>query len=208
MKQFLFLFLFVQSIVLNAQEVSQPTSLTPKDPKWDVGLLGGWMFAGSDGYGKVKNNFVFSPSIAYLYRDNLHVELSANFLSTELVYKSTLTAPERTIPFSQMYITGGLTRIFNVNSPVLEPYSMATIGGLYRSSSRSNSQWQFAVGIAFGVKYMLSSKVGLRAQARLQSSVNGIGIGVGVGTGGIGAGVGTYGSYVQFDLSGGMFIRL
>jgi hypothetical protein len=109
-----------------------------------------------------------------------------------------------------MYITGGLIKIFNVNSPVLQPYSLATIGGLYRSSSSSTNpnQWQFAVGLAFGLKYMMSTKVGLRAQARLQSSVNGIGLGVGVGTGGVSTGVGTYGTYLQFDLSGGLFIRL
>jgi hypothetical protein len=208
MKHYLLLFLFTYSFLVNAQESSY-NNIT-KEPKWELGLMGGWMFAGSDGYGKVKNNFVFSPSISYLYRENLHVELSANFLSSQLTYKSTSTAPERSIPFSQMYITGGLVKIFNVNSPIIQPYSMATIGGLYRSSSSSSnpSQWQFAVGIAFGLKYSLSSKVGLRAQARLQSSVNGIGVGVGVGTGGVGAGVGTYGSYVQFDLSGGMFIRL
>lgn len=206
MKCCLFLFLFTFSIVVNAQDSSYYK--VEKDPKWELGVMGGWMFAGSDGYGKVKNNFVFSPSISYLYRENLHVELSANLLSSQLTYKSTSTAPERTIPFSQMYITGGLLKIFNVNSPVLQPYSVATIGGLYRSSSSSTSQWQFAVGLAFGLKYSLSTKVGIRAQARLQSSVNGIGVGVGVGTGGVGAGVGTYGSYVQFDLSGGMFIRL
>jgi hypothetical protein len=209
MKRSFFLFLILSHFwISNAQEVTQ--NVYAKEPKWDLGLMGGWMFAGNDGYGKVKNNFVFSPSIAYLYRENLHVELSANFLSSQLTYKSTSTAPERTIPFSQMYITGGLIKIFNVNSPVLQPYSLATIGGLYRSSSSSTNpnQWQFAVGLAFGLKYMMSTKVGLRAQARLQSSVNGIGLGVGVGTGGVSTGVGTYGTYLQFDLSGGLFIRL
>lgn len=78
--------------------------------------------------------------------------------------------------------------------------------------SRYYDVFRFGVSVGGGVEYMITDRIGLRAQGRflIPVSFSGGGIYCGIGTGGSNCGVGLNGwsTILQGDLSGGLIIRL
>jgi len=90
------------------------------------------------------------------------------------------------------------------------PYTLLTLGAtLFDAKDASLSDvWRFSVAFGGGGKIYLSEKIGLRLQARLLMPLTFSGGGLWCGTGGCSVGVGSWASIVQFDFTGGIFVRL
>lgn len=78
--------------------------------------------------------------------------------------------------------------------------------------SRYYDVFRFGVSLGGGLEYMITDRIGLRAQGRflIPISFSGGGIYCGIGTGGTscGAGLSGWSTILQGDLSGGLIIRL
>ena len=90
------------------------------------------------------------------------------------------------------------------------PYTLLTLGAtLFDAKDASLSDvWRFSVAFGGGGKIYLSEKIGLRLQARLLMPLTFSGGGLWCGPGGCSVGVGSWASIVQFDFTGGIFVRL
>jgi len=90
------------------------------------------------------------------------------------------------------------------------PYTLLTLGAtLFDAKDASLSDvWRFSVAFGGGGKIYLGEKVGLRLQARLLMPLTFAGGGLWCGPGGCSVGVGSWASLVQFDFTGGIFVRL
>lgn len=86
------------------------------------------------------------------------------------------------------------------------------LGWFDSKDSRYYDVFRFSVGLAGGLEYMFTDRIGIRAQGRflIPISFSGAGMYCGIGTGGSSCGVSTggWGTILQGDISGGLVIRL
>jgi len=71
-----------------------------------------------------------------------------------------------------------------------------------------SDEWLFSITFGGGGKFYISKNVGIRLEARLLLPLNFSGGGMWCGSSGCGAVVGTWTSFLQADLTGGIFVRL
>ena len=174
-----------------------------------AGMAGGMITFGNYN-SKVRNSPVYTISGAYIRNEQIMYELNVNTLFSTITYKSYNGFSDTTTKYSQTYVMFGIVKSFRIENPDLVPFFSTTFGFISRSVQVANvsAQTQLAVGLQGGLKYFIKDNFGIKVQARLQSSLNGLGIGVGVGSGGPSVGLGSYSNAIQLDFSGGIFYRI
>lgn len=76
------------------------------------------------------------------------------------------------------------------------------------ASGRGGSQGYFAWGIRLGADIWLSDKIALKLQTQMISSAQSVGGGLYFGTGGLSTGLSAYSSIYQFNMGGGLVMKL
>lgn len=97
-------------------------------------------------------------------------------------------------------------------SPRFEPYGGAQVGMNIINvedpeSLYTNRATKLAWGFKLGLNAWANDVVGIKLQASLLSTVQGVGGGLYFGTGGVGAGLSAYSSYYQFNIGGGLVFK-
>jgi opacity protein-like surface antigen len=90
------------------------------------------------------------------------------------------------------------------------PYTLVTLGATLfdAKTTELNDEWRFSVTLGGGGKFYLSNNIGVRLQGRLMMPLNFSGAGMWCGLGGCSVGVGSWATFVSFDLTAGVFVRL
>lgn len=174
--------------------------------------MSGWMFAGRSGSVNIINNAPAIVGLDYILPSNIGVGVSYTYLNTDLEFLNPyngFSVGER-LGFQQNYLMLQFSRQFEVPSNEnIIPYTTFGVGAFFYDVNTPNftTQGKLAFGLGAGVKFMLSEKIGLKLQARIQSPIAGAGLYFGVGTGGVSSGVSTYSYLVQLDTSGGLVFK-
>ena len=151
----------------------------------------------------------FGGQVGFGLAPNVFVELTYNRFETDIknYYWQNHNEP---IPLNTDYIQiGGLQQIPVGNGNIL-PYGAVSLGTSVFTVKESygqlnsGSKWMLSMTLAAGLKFHLGETLGLRLQARmgLPMYFNGIYLGTG------GAGASLRVPMIQFDFSGGVFLRL
>lgn len=174
-----------------------------------------------DSYYSDTKYFQGSIEDGFQYGGGLEV-LPAPYMGVEFIYlrldtKAPLEYYDNTVKFTTFnlasnYLFLAFNKYVNIN-PKVEPYGGMMLGmAIYNvenpENSNSGSATKFAWGIRAGSNIWVNERVGLKIQAQLLSAVQAIGGGIYFGTGGGGAGVSGFSTYYQFNLGGGLVIRL
>lgn len=90
------------------------------------------------------------------------------------------------------------------------PYTLVTLGAtLFDAKDASLSdEWRFSFAVGGGGKIYLGKNIGLRLQGRMLLPLTFSGGGVWCGPNGCSVGMGSWATLIQFDFTGGIFIRL
>lgn len=154
--------------------------------------MSGWMFAGRTGPIKIINNAPFVAGIDYVMPNNIAIGLSYSWMNSDLQLRDAYSGYNRgeRYGFQQGYFFLQSTHNIELSNERLIPYSLVGLGIYHYTVDVPNftNQVKFAVTLGAGVKYMLSDKVGLKLQARLQSPIAGAGLYIGAGTNGVSTG--------------------
>lgn len=198
----------------------QPTHST--ESKTQLNLYGMYAFddhvegSGDNGYyfsGTVKGGFLWGAGLQFNLRDNYGLELLYMRQDTHVDLDFNRgSGNEKTNPsVSANYVMlAGVKSVKTGNKA--EPYGGIMLGANFLNVKsdgdiQGGSATKFAWGIRGGVNIWASERVGIKLQAQLLSSVQGVGGGIYLGTGGAGAGVSTYSSVLQLGLGGGLTFR-
>ncbi|PWU03210.1 MAG: hypothetical protein C5B52_03825 [Bacteroidetes bacterium] len=176
-----------------------------------VGASGGYY-----DYGKIAGSGMWGVAIDAYVRPDKSIILDFNSQNTSYIlnpyYAGAPTISNGKISLS--YLTIGGNQYFGAN-PKAKGYVGAAIGACFVSGSYdeqnshySTSGTRFAWNFHLGAKVYASERIGIRLQAQIHSPVAGAGVGMGFGTGGAGVGVTTYSNVLQFNLNGGLIIRV
>lgn len=117
---------------------------------------------------------------------------------------------------SNYFQIGGLSKFYNDNASVLQPFGSFSLGATwFETSPTSESQytdyedvWKFSIALGLGVKIMFSERVGIMLRGRLLMPMTFSGTSFYVGTGGSGLAMGSWISPLQGDFNGGLIIKL
>jgi hypothetical protein len=158
---------------------------------------------------RVQDNPNYGGILSIALSSSVFVDLSYNRTDTRLDYYR-LNQYEPLDISTEYYQIGALQQI---GDSKVRPFATITLGmarmHLKQSSNFTNTvAWRFAPTLGAGTKVYLSDRIGLRLQARLGLPMQLNGMFVSVGTGGASTSVGFEIPIVQFDLSGGLIIRL
>ena len=170
----------------------------------------GWLLAGRNPGAKIINAPIYSLSAAYVRNPQVSYEINVNTFYSKIVFNGYQGKFDTTARYSQTYVMFGIVRAFNIDIKNFTPY-LSTLIGFSSSTIKSNAtapQTQLAAGIMGGVKYDLTSRMGVKFQARIQAPLSGIGLGLSIGSGGPSVGIGSYSRTIQFDVSAGVFFKL
>ena len=203
--------LFISSLLILSLSQTGKSQVYSGDKKYLAEASGmvGWLFSFQNSYSKIHNTPVYTFSGAYIRNEQKMYELSVNTIVTSIHYRAYNGYSDTSARYSQTYIMFGIVKLFNIGNPKFQPFFSTSIGLVSRSVQVVNvsPQTQLAVGLQGGIKYFIKDHYGIKAQARIQSSLDGFGLGVGFGTGGPSVGIGSYSNSIQLDFSGGMFYR-
>lgn len=162
--------------------------------------------------GKVKGGFQYGGGIEVLPIPTTGIEISYMRLDSKAVLTYPLGATAKDFDMASNYIFLGGNQYIKVN-PKVEPFGGFLLGmGIYNvtnpDTQSSSSATKFAWGIKGGLNIWPNEKIGLKMQLGLISAVQAIGGGIYFGTGGGGAGVSGFSTYWQFNIGGGLVVRL
>jgi hypothetical protein len=209
-------------IVTQAPPPPHPTQ--PAESKTQLNLYGMYVFddhvegSGDGGYyfsGKVKGGFLGGIGLQFNLRDNYGLELLYMRQDTHVDFDRFET-PNNPSEKPNPKLTANYVMLAGVKSVKTgnkaEPYGGIMLGANFLNLESDGdipggSATKFAWGIRGGVNIWASERVGIKLQAQLLSSVQGVGGGIYLGTGGAGAGVSTYSSVLQLGLGGGLSFR-
>lgn len=236
MKQFLSLaalaFLSFMVVTANAQDtIKIVTTQAPPPPPpkqqtqshTQLNLYGNYVFDdhvesyySDNSYfnGTVKGGFLWGAGLQFNLRDNYGLELLYMRQDTKANLDYYFDGNQKTdFDVSMNYIMLGGVKSMHKPGSKAEPYGGLMLGANFvhvenPENGKSDDATKFAWGLRGGVNLWASDKVGIKLQAQLLSSVQGVGGGIYFGTGGAGAGVSTYSSVLQFGLGGGLTFKI
>ena len=168
---------------------------------------------------KVDNQANYGGQLSIALSSETFVELGYNRTDTKVQYWNP-RGTSQPFPVSIEYFqVGGLQQV-DLGSDVIVPFGLVSLGATRfnitervdlegdGSNYYSGDAWAFSASIAGGAKIFLHERIGLRLQARLGMPMLFNGLYLGVGTGGVSSGASMRVPLVQFDLTGGVFLRL
>lgn len=176
-----------------------------------LNIYGGYVFQDKVSldsyYGYIKDAGQWGAGLEFMVTKNKSVELKYLRMDTHTplyYYNSGIQANKGEDAASINYILVEGTGYMPTRSAA-SPYGGVGIGvGIADSKDDGGSLTKLAMEAKIGVKIKASPAVAFKAQAQLQSMIQGIGGGFYVGTGGSGAGVTTYSTVLQFGFLAGL----
>ena len=221
-------------VTVNAQDTIKIVTQAPPPPsyqqpthsaesKTQLNLYGMYAFddhvegSGDGGYyfsGTVKGGFLGGIGLQFNLRDNYGIELLYMRQDTHVDFgynTPNIDDGKGNPKLSANYVMlAGVKSVKTGNKA--EPYGGIMLGANFLNLESDGdipggSATKFAWGIRGGVNIWASERVGIKLQAQLLSSVQGVGGSLYLGTGGAGAGVSTYSSVLQLGLGGGLSFR-
>jgi opacity protein-like surface antigen len=172
----------------------------------------GYQFGGSvryvEGDLNIRDNGNIGAIFSFQAQYDTYIELSYSFMETEAYFRSyTALLESREFAMDVHYILlNGLKEFTQTEARPFGLLGIGAVGFVPQDLQGSSSFWSFGVMLGAGVKYMITPRIGIRAQGRLLMPLRFSGFGIYAGTGG--AGVNTYSTVniLQGDFSGGLII--
>lgn len=199
--------LFLFGLTVDAQDATDNY-----EGRVSIAPMIGYQFGGRirfyDGDLNIKDNINYGGVISVKVQYNTFVEVSYSYMQTEAnFYSYSPLYEDSRFDLDVHYIM--LSGFQEFTQGVIRPYGMlgAGMAGFVPKDLRgASSTWSFALSLGGGVKYMITPRIGIRAQGRLLMPLRFGGFGIYAGTGG--AGVNTYSTVniVQGDFSAGLII--
>lgn len=165
--------------------------------------------------GTLKGGAMWGGGIEYMLQKNYGIELFYKHItSTMPAIYATGNSPltETVFDFSMNNIMLSSTRYLQINN-LFEPY-FGLFGGASifhidnRDNGRKSNSVKFGYGARVGSHIWLSEKVGFNLQVELTSAAQSFGGGISIGSGGISPGVSASSSMYQFQVGGGIVVKL
>lgn len=179
-----------------------------------VSVMGGYsLFGSTNGY-NIKDSFSASAIIGKPIGFGRVVEFSYHRQDSKL---------EDTVGI-------GTTKLFDMTTEYFQigvaqeaipdedttPYGLFSLGAVrYNPGSSTDpvfknlsDEWRFAINFGGGVKHFVNEKIGIRLSALLMMPLNFAGGGFFCGTGGCSLGFGSYATFTQVELQGGLIFKL
>jgi hypothetical protein len=168
---------------------------------------------------KVDNQANYGGQLSIALSSETFVELTYNRTDTKVQYFDPRGIGQPFPVSIEYFQVGGLQQV-DMGSDVIVPFGLVSLGATrFNISERvdlegdgsnyySGDAWAFSASIAGGAKIFLHERIGLRLQARLGMPMLFNGLYLGIGTGGVSSGASMRVPLVQFDLTGGVFLRL
>ena len=163
--------------------------------------------------GKIKGGFQWGFGFEYKPNPYYGMELLYLHQDTEApVYYYLQGDRDRVMDIGVNYILLSGSRYFASNGP-LEAYGGFMAGAVIFQNKapqvgEPGSVTKLALGIKLGANFWATDRIGLKVQTTFLSAIQAFGGSFYFGTGGSGAGVSTYSTITQFELGGGLAIRL
>ena len=212
------------TIKVVTQAPPPPPPQQPAESKMQLNLYGMYIFddhvegSGDGGYyfsGVVKGGFQGGIGLQFNLRDNYGIELLYMRQDTHVDFDR-FEIPNHDPETPNPKLTANYVMLAGVKTvktgKKAEPYGGFMLGANFLNVDadgdvQGGSATKFAWGLRLGTNIWASERIGIKLQAQLLSSVQGVGGGIYLGTGGAGAGVSTYSSVLQFGLGGGLTFR-
>ena len=174
----------------------------------DVGAIGGWTLGGKSGNANIKNNWNYGAFLDYTIQPGLKAELFYNRMESDLELKDVAGFVQNLGSMSVEYFQIGGVKELPMDQ--LAPFTLVTVGATRFAAKESGikDDWRFSIVLGLGANYHVTEKIGLRAQGRLLMPMFWGGGGFYCGTGGCGVGLGSTATFIQVDLTAGLFISL
>lgn len=164
--------------------------------------------------GKINGGFQYGGGIEVMPAPAIGIEITYLRLDSKAptYYWGTISEQYTNFDLSQNWLFLSFNKYLQV-SPKIEPFGgfqagMDILNIKNPDNGNSGTVTKFAWGIKAGTNIWVNEKVGLKLQLGLMSAVQAIGGGFYFGTGGGGAGISGYSTYFQFNLGGGLVIKL
>ena len=165
----------------------------------------------SEGEVIVQSNPNYGAAISFETERNVQAELIWIGQQTTMDFKRTNGITEPLFDIGIHYFQFGVIYEFRqVSVQKVFPFMSFSLGTTLFTPTNGeySDEWLFSITFGGGGKFYISNNVGLRLQARLLLPLNFSGGGMWCGPSGCGVAVGTWTSFLQADLTGGIFVRL
>jgi opacity protein-like surface antigen len=182
--------------------------------RFEIGVHGGYVWTGArdasyspamTGQVDLRDSAHWGITVDFTVAPNAEVELLYNRQESEFVFRQPLQ-PEQAVTSAavEYWHLGGL---YGVPYGKLVPFACMTAGAtrIAYDVPGHGDTWKLSFILGGGVKAAVSSRLGLRAQARVPFTLVSGGIALGCGSGGCTTTIGGTG-VLQFDVSGGAFV--
>lgn len=165
--------------------------------------------------GKLQGGPMWGGGIEYMLQKNYGLELFYKHISSTMpAMYATGNSPmtETVFDFAMNNIMLSSTKYIQLNN-LIEPY-FGIFGGasLFHIDNRDNGRKSNSVKLGYGARagsnIWFSDKVGINLQLELTSAAQSFGGGISIGSGGISPGVSASSSMYQFQIGGGIVIKL
>jgi opacity protein-like surface antigen len=183
-------------------------SVTTAAAQVDVGAYGGWTLGGKSGNANIKNDWNYGAFLDYTIQPGLKAELFYNRMESVLEIRDVAGFKQDLGSMSVEYFQIGVMKELPMDQ--LAPFTLVTVGATRFAPKESGikDDWRFSITLGLGANYHVTEKIGLRAGGRLLLPMFWGGGGFYCGTGGCGVGLGSRATFIQVDLSAGLFISL
>lgn len=165
--------------------------------------------------GTMKGGAMWGGGIEYMLKKNYGIELFYKHISSTMpaIYATGNSPLTQTVfDFSMNNIMLSSSRYLRVNE-LFEPY-FGIFGGASifninnRDNGRSSTSVKLGYGGRLGSNVWISPKVGFNLQLELTSAAQAFGAGISIGSGGVSPGVSASSSMLQFQMGGGIIVKL
>jgi len=148
--------------------------------------------------------------IGFSMNEFTEIELAYSYMGTRGVARSVNIQSSVNTPTQVHYATIGINRLFPLNENVTF-FAGGRLGtGTLAFTERDfSNQTRFSVGFQGGMKYFVSERIGIRAQANLMMPIVGVGTSLWWSPGaGTSVGLTGWSPIAQFGFTGGLIFRL
>lgn len=165
----------------------------------------------SEGEVIVQSNPNYGAAISFETERNVQAELIWIGQQTTMDFKRANGVTEPLFDIGIHYFQFGVIYEFReVSVQKVFPFMSFSLGTTLFTPTNGeySDEWLFSITFGGGGKFYISKNVGIRLEARLLLPLNFSGGGMWCGPSGCGAVVGTWTSFLQADLTGGILVRL
>ena len=163
--------------------------------------------------GTINGGFQWGAGFEYMANKQYGIELSYLRQDTKAPVRKNVSSSINDYKLGINYILAGSNRYIKTANKNIEPYAGGQLGMAIYSiekadgSSKSNKT-KFAWGIKTGMNIHASERIGIKLQAQLLSTVQGLDGGFYFGTGGSGTSLSARSSIMQFGFTGGLIFAM